>query len=111
MFACTICESVEHRASDHAAAVAAQAAAAADLIARPASLVYEVAEPADFVEPCSLCESTGHLTRDHAEAMLLRAQQAQAALLGGDYELPVAGFASAVALLSTAAAAPSASAE
>ena len=56
VFACTICESTEHRASEHANAVARQAAIAADLIARPASLLYDVTEPAGFVEPCSMCE-------------------------------------------------------
>ncbi len=33
--------------------------------------MYDVAEPADFVEPCNLCESTEHATRDHADAIEL----------------------------------------
>jgi hypothetical protein len=53
----------------HAAAAAAQAAIAADLILRPVSLMYDVAEPSDFVQPCNLCESTEHATRDHAESV------------------------------------------
>ncbi len=86
-----ICESTEHRASEHAAAVEAQAAMSADLILRPASLLYDVAEPASFVEPCRLCESTEHATRGHAEAMQLLAEQKQAFILGNDSATALSG--------------------